>query len=127
MNPAGVTTFGGNTTTDAPEPPEPTEATVHNKESIIQSMIIESQGVLTHEQAAIAYKAVFSAILEKLEDGDEVLVTGFAKFFSKVRLPRMATHPGTGEKIEVPAKKVPGFKAGLNYRKAVALPGQKLR
>ena len=123
--PASVTTFGGVNTTTAPEPSPKTE--IHNKESIIQSMIIESQGTLTHEQAAIAYKAAFKSILSKLEDGDEVLITGFGRFFAKKRAPRTATHPSTGEKIDVPEKQVPGFKAGLNYRKAVALPGQKLR
>ena len=127
---AGVTTFGSGANTSASTvtqaPKESVAPTVHNKDSIVQSMVIESQGTLTYEQASIAYKAIFNVIIDKLAAGDEVLVTGFGKLFGKVRNPRIATHPATGEKINVPAKRVPGFKPGKNTRKAVALPDQKV-
>lgn len=120
-----VTTFGaGSRPPQSPSPPE-VEPTVHNKDSIVSGMVIESQGTLTYEQASIAYKSIFNVIISKLGEGDAVLVTGFGKLFGKVRNPRIATHPATGEKIDVPAKRVPAFKPGKNTRKAVALPGQK--
>ncbi len=49
---------------------------------------------------------------ESLKEGKKVSVTGLGSFSVKERKARLARNPKTGEKVEVPAKKVVKFKPG---------------
>lgn len=51
-------------------------------------------------------------IQEALKEGQKVSITGLGSFFVKERKGRIARNPKTGEKVEVPAKKVAKFKVG---------------
>lgn len=62
---------------------------------------------------------VFDTIIDSLKRGDEVLVAGFGSFVVKQRKARTARNPKTGEKVQVPAMKVPKFKAGKGLKDAV--------
>jgi len=45
-----------------------------------------------------------------LRAGDKIEIRGFGSFRTRQRKARMGRNPKTGEKVEVPAKKIPFFK-----------------
>lgn len=64
---------------------------------------------------------VLAAITEKLARGERVEIRGFGSFSTNLRKPRIGRNPKTGEKVEVPAKILPHFKAGKEMRDCVDL------
>ena len=67
-----------------------------------------------------AVNAVFEAITESLVKGDKVQLVGFGSFEIKERAARVGRNPRTKEEIEIPASRVPAFKAGKALKDAVA-------
>ncbi len=59
------------------------------------------------------------AIVSTLKKGDEVSVAGLGIFSVKARAARMARNPKTGEKVQVPATRVPKFRAAKALKDAV--------
>ena len=66
-----------------------------------------------------AEAAVLDAVTEALADGEKVALVGFGTFEVKERAARTGKNPRTGEAIEIPASKVPSFKAGAALKNAV--------
>lgn len=62
---------------------------------------------------------IFDSIADAMKRGDEVSIAGFGSFLAKQRKARTARNPKTGEKVQVPAMKVPKFKAGKGLKEAV--------
>jgi len=55
-----------------------------------------------------------------LQKGDEVVLTGFGAFSAKLRAARTGVNPqNPTEKIQIPAVKVPKFKAGKALKDAL--------
>ena len=71
---------------------------------------------LTRKQAEAAVNAFTETVLEALKDGDKVQMMGFGTFEIKERAARVGRKPSTGETIEIPAKKIPTFKAGKGFK-----------
>ena len=71
---------------------------------------------LTRKQAEAAVNAFTETVLEALKDGDKVQMRGFGTFEIKERAARVGRKPSTGETIEIPAKKIPTFKAGKGFK-----------
>jgi len=67
---------------------------------------------------------VLSAILEVIIDtvagGDKVTLVGFGSFEARDRKAREGRNPKTGEKMEIPATKVPAFSAGKSFKEQVS-------
>lgn len=65
-------------------------------------------------------KALVEGMLERvaghLKQGDKVQLTGFGTFEVRERSARTGVKPGTTEKMEFPASKVPAFKAGKGLK-----------
>jgi nucleoid DNA-binding protein len=74
---------------------------------------------MTKKDAAAAVEAVLEAVTDALKRGDSVLLTGFGKFEVRTRAARTGINPKTLEKIQLPATKVPAFKAGKALKTAV--------
>ena len=74
---------------------------------------------LSKKDAEAAVKAVLDAVTEALADGEKVALVGFGTFEVKERAARTGKNPRTGEVIEIPASKVPSFKAGAALKNAV--------
>jgi len=55
---------------------------------------------------------------EALKEGEKVQLMGFGTFEIKERAARTGRKPATGETIEIPAKKIPTFKAGKGFKDA---------
>ncbi len=66
-----------------------------------------------------ALNAVIASITDALTSGDKVQIVGFGTFEVRERAAKEATNPRTKEKIMVPAKKAPAFKAGKALKDAV--------
>ena len=66
-----------------------------------------------------ALNAVIGSISDALVKGDKVQIVGFVTFEVRERAAKEATNPRTKEKIKVPAKKAPAFKAGKALKDAV--------
>jgi DNA-binding protein HU-beta len=58
-------------------------------------------------------------VTEALKGGEEVRITGFGKFSVRERKAREGRHPQTGEKMKIPASKVPAFSAGNALKEAI--------
>ena len=58
----------------------------------------------------------FDEIAQRLAEGGRVELRGFGAFSTREREARTGRNPRTGEAVDVPAKKVPYFKAGKEIR-----------
>ncbi|RLE68122.1 MAG: DNA-binding protein [Thermoprotei archaeon] len=88
-----------------------------NKAELIEKV---AEVVSTKKEAAAAVDAVFNAITEALEKGEDVRLVGFGTFSVRTRAARKGRNPRTGATINIPAKKVPVFRAGKGLKEAVA-------
>ena len=87
------------------------------KDELIQS-IVKKTGA-TKKLAAESLNVVLEEITKTLSKGKEVVFIGFGKFEVVRRKARMGINPKTGEKLKIPARKVPRFKAGKALKDAV--------
>lgn len=88
-----------------------------NKQELIQA--ISDKSGLTQKDAKTALDATLAVISDTLASGDEVVLVGFGSFQTKHQKARIGRNPKTGEKLTIPAKKVPAFKAGKGLKEAV--------
>lgn len=87
------------------------------KDDLIQS-ISKKVGV-SKSAAAEVLNVVLDEITKALSQGEEVNLPGFGKFEARFRKEREGRNPKTGEKINIPSRKVPRFKAGKILKDAV--------
>ena len=59
----------------------------------------------------------FDEIADRLAEGGRVELRGFGAFSTRERDARLGRNPRTGELVDVPAKRVPFFKAGKEMRR----------
>lgn len=88
-----------------------------NKNELVAA-VAEKAG-LTKKDADKAVAAVFDSIQEALAAGEKIQIIGFGIFEVKERPARKGRNPRTGEDIEIPASKNPGFRAGKALKDAV--------
>ncbi len=62
---------------------------------------------------------IFDTVIGSLKKGEEVSIAGFGIFSVKARAARQARNPRTGEMVDVPATKVPKFRAAKALKEAV--------
>lgn len=90
-----------------------------NKADLI-NQIAETSG-LTKKDSESALDAMVSAVEESLSKGEKVVLVGFGTFETKNRAARKGRNPKTKEAINIPATKVPAFKAGKGLKDKVNL------
>ena len=71
---------------------------------------------ITQVQAGIIVEAALGSIINALRNGHEVEIRGFGSFRFRNRAPRKGRNPKTGEKVDVPPKKIPYFKMGKELK-----------
>lgn len=89
-----------------------------NKIELI-AMVAEKTG-LTKKDAERALSATFEAVTESLLKGDKVQISGFGIFEVKNREARVGRNPRTKESIEIPATRLPVFKASKTLKDTIA-------
>lgn len=72
------------------------------------------------KEAEKALSGVLGAITETLAKGEKIQLVGFGTFEVRERQAKEGINPKTKEKIQIPAKSVPAFKAGKALKDAVA-------
>lgn len=80
---------------------------------------VASKAGLTKKDADNAVNAVLDTVQSTLRSGGEVAFTGFGKFYVAQRGARQGVNPQTGQRIQIPAGRVPRFTAGSSLKKAV--------
>ena len=55
----------------------------------------------------------------RLRAGDKIEIRGFGSFRTRQRKPRVGRNPKTGDRVEVPAKKIPFFKPSKELKDMV--------
>lgn len=88
-----------------------------NKADII-SKVHETLGG-THADAERAVETVITSVVNTLKSGNEVSIAGLGIFSAKMRNARTGRNPRTGETIEIPAMRVPKFRAAKALKDAV--------
>lgn len=77
---------------------------------------------LLGKDAELAVKVILDSMATTLTSGDRIEIRGFGSFALNYRPPRMGRNPKSGDKVQVPAKYVPHFKAGKELRERVDYP-----
>lgn len=80
--------------------------------------VAEKSGI-TKKDADKILNAVFESVKQALVEGDKVQIIGFGTFEIRNRSARKGRNPQTGEEINIPASKLPSFKAGKALKEAV--------
>ena len=88
------------------------------KKSDLVSLVAGKTG-LTKKDTDATVSALFDTIIEQVANGEKLQLVGFGIFECRVRNPRTGVNPRTGEKLEIAEVKVPAFKAGKAFKKAV--------
>ncbi len=85
---------------------------------------VTALGDLTRRDGEIIVDTLFESVIGALKSGDKIEIRGFGSFRTRQRNSRIGRNPKTGEKVDVPAKKVPFFKPSKELRDLVnAKPG----
>ena len=89
-----------------------------NKTELIAAVAAKTG--LTKKDAECVINATVESITESLVKGDKVQVSGFGIFEVKAREARIGRNPRTKETIQIPATRLPAFKASKTLKDAVA-------
>lgn len=89
-----------------------------NKTELIAATA-ESAG-LTKKDTERVLNAAIDAVTAALVKGEKVQISGFGIFETKTREARVGRNPHTKEAIQIPATRVPGFKASKALKDVIA-------
>ena len=89
-----------------------------NKAELVAA--VAEKTALSKKDSEKAVNAAFEAITAALVGGDKVQLVGFGTFEVKERNARVGRNPKTKEEIQIPASRVPVFKAGKALKDVVA-------
>src|SRR5271156_2272899 len=76
-------------------------------------------GDLTRRDGEVIVDTLFDAVIGALKSGDKIEIRGFGSFRTRQRNARTGRNPKTGDKVDVPAKRVPFFKPSKELRDSV--------
>jgi len=88
-----------------------------NKAELVEA--VSDKTGITKKQAGNVIDAITDTVKETLSKGERITLVDFGTFQVRQRKAREGRNPRTGKKLEIPAKKVPKFKAGKKLREAV--------
>lgn len=102
------------TNTDAPGTTKPG---VMTKAELVDEVARTVQ--LTKKQAETIVNIVFDSIVDSLRAGEKIELRGFGSFRLRSRKSRTGRNPKTGQKVDVPSKKIPYFKPGKELKELI--------
>ena len=89
-----------------------------NKTELVAAVAQKSG--LTKKDAERVVNATIDTIVESMVKGDKVSLSGFGIFEVKEREARVGRNPRTKETIQIPATRLPAFKASKTLKDSVA-------
>lgn len=75
---------------------------------------------ITKKEVDAVISAAIDCIMEVVAEGEKVTLVGFGSFEARDRKEREGRNPKTGDKMLIPATKVPAFSAGKMFKDKVA-------
>ena len=81
---------------------------------------------LTKKHSEVVVNVVFQSIINALQQDEKVELRGFGSFRIRQRRSRQGRNPKTGDKVQVPPKKIPYFKPGKELKQFIndaVIPG----
>ena len=84
------------------------------KTNLINSVAIRTN--ITKSQTKKVVDSFINAITESLSEGTNIEIRGFGSFRIRERNARIGMNPKSGQRISIPAKKVPYFRAGKELK-----------
>lgn len=89
-----------------------------NKGELIDAIAQKTN--VTKKQADAIVTAMLEAVIEAVSEGDKISLVGFGNFEVRNRQAREGRNPKTGEKMQIPATRVPAFAPGKLFKQRVA-------
>lgn len=74
---------------------------------------------LTRKQVETIVNTIFDSMKDALARGEKIEIRGFGNFRLKERAAKTARNPRTGEKVQVPSKRVLHFRVGKPFHNAL--------
>ena len=81
--------------------------------------IVYNRTTLKKKEASAALDAIISCIISSLAAGEKVEIRGFCRFTVRERNSFISWNPKSGQKVKIPSKKFPYFRAGKDLKKMV--------
>ena len=78
---------------------------------------------VTRRDSEVIVETIFDSIVHSLRAGDKIEIRGFGSFRTRQRNSRVGRNPKTGDRVEVPAKKIPFFKPSKELKDLVNTDG----
>ncbi len=78
---------------------------------------------LTRKDSEVIVESIFDSVVRSLRAGDKIEIRGFGSFRTRQRQARTGRNPKTGEKVDVPPKKIPFFKPSKELKDLVNTEG----
>jgi DNA-binding protein HU-beta len=88
-----------------------------NKGELVDAIAHQTQ--VSKKDVDAILSATMDVIVATVAAGDKVTLVGFGSFEPRQRQAREGRNPKTGQKIKIPATKVPGFSAGKAFKEKV--------
>ena len=89
-------------------------------------LIAAKQSHLPAKDVELAVKQILEIMSDALAQGQRIEIRGFGSFGLNYRPPRTGRNPKSGEKVQVPEKHVPHFKAGKELRERVDFTNERV-
>ena len=74
---------------------------------------------MTRKESEIIVETIFDSIVKSLRGGDKIEIRGFGSFRTRQRQARIGRNPKSGDRVDVPAKRIPFFKPSKELRDLV--------
>ena len=78
---------------------------------------------LTRKDSEVIVETIFDSVVRALRSGDKIEIRGFGSVRTRQRKPRVGRNPKTGDRVEVPPKKIPFFKPSKELKDMVNRDG----
>ena len=91
-------------------------------ESMTKAVLVEQVARvadLTKKHSEVIVETVVRSIIDALHRGEKIELRGFGSFRLRRREPRKGRNPKTGDRVEVPSKRVPYFKPGKELKELI--------
>ena len=74
---------------------------------------------LKQKDSEVVVETIFESVVRSLRAGNKIEIRGFGSFRTRQRKPRVGRNPRTGDRVEVPAKKIAVFKPSTELKDLV--------
>lgn len=88
-----------------------------NKKDLVN--ILAEKSNLTKKESEEIITIILETIIETVSEGEKVTLVGFGSFEARERQARQGVNPRTGEKLLIPASRVPAFSVGKFFKDRV--------